>query len=81
MAKALAHHRLSALAVLALCCGGAVGQTASPDTPPPKFPAAVAFDPKAHPVSERQHQAMVRMRTAGGGGHRLSEHAITAPAR
>ena len=39
----------------------AAAQTASPDTPPPKFPAASAFDPRAAPASARQQGTMVRI--------------------
>jgi iron(II)-dependent oxidoreductase len=41
--------------------GAALAQTASPDTPLPRFPAAAAFDAKLHPASARQHQSMVRI--------------------
>ncbi|MGH9253733.1 MAG: formylglycine-generating enzyme family protein [Vicinamibacterales bacterium] len=36
-------------------------QTASPDTPPPKFPAAAAFNAQTAPASARQQQGMVRI--------------------
>ena len=39
----------------------AVAQTASPDTPPPRFPVAAKFDPKTSPASAAQHAAMVRI--------------------
>lgn len=41
--------------------GEGLAQTASPMTPPPQFPAAVAFSPKAQPASARQHETMVRI--------------------
>src|SRR4051812_27324190 len=37
-------------------------QTASPDTPPPRFPAARAFTADIAPASARQQQSMVRIR-------------------
>lgn len=54
--RALARLRLGALAALTLCAGAATAQTASPDTTPPKFPAAAAFEPKNHPASARQQE-------------------------
>jgi len=36
-------------------------QTASPSTPPPRFPQATKFDPRAAPASARQHATMVRI--------------------
>jgi iron(II)-dependent oxidoreductase len=36
-------------------------QTASPNTPPPKFPAASAFNPRTAPASARQQDTMVRI--------------------
>ena len=41
--------------------GGAAAQTASPDTPPPKFPRAAAFMPQTAPDSARQQETMVRI--------------------
>jgi iron(II)-dependent oxidoreductase len=53
------------LPVLAAAWAGQVlAQTASPLTPPPRFPAAAAFSPTAHPASARQRASMVRI--AGG---------------
>jgi formylglycine-generating enzyme required for sulfatase activity len=40
---------------------GVAAQTASPNTPPPQFPLAAKFDPKAHPASGTQHAAMVQI--------------------
>ena len=54
--------RTDILAVAAMLVhGAALAQTASPDTPPPRFAAAAAFDPKLHPASARQHQSMARI--------------------
>jgi iron(II)-dependent oxidoreductase len=39
-------------------------QTASPMTPPPRFPQAAVFDPQSAPASAKQHASM--MRIAGG---------------
>jgi iron(II)-dependent oxidoreductase len=36
-------------------------QTASPSTPPPRFPEAAKFDPRTAPASARQHASMVRI--------------------
>jgi formylglycine-generating enzyme required for sulfatase activity len=45
-----------------------MAQTASPDTPPPRFPSAAALDAKAHPLSARQQASMV---TIPGGTYRI----------
>ena len=39
--------------------GTAVAQTASPQTPPPKFPEAAAFSERIAPLSAKQHAGMV----------------------
>ena len=53
---------LPIVAALAIAFGsGVAAQPASPDTPPPKFPAAAAFTPQTAPASARQQQAMVRV--------------------
>jgi formylglycine-generating enzyme required for sulfatase activity len=54
---------LAALCAL-LACAPALGQTASPMTPPPEFPRAAAFDAARAPASARQQAAMVAI--AGG---------------
>jgi iron(II)-dependent oxidoreductase len=48
-------------ALLIAVAADASAQPASENTPPPKFPAAIAFDAKAHPASARQQQTMVRV--------------------
>jgi iron(II)-dependent oxidoreductase len=50
-----------AVAFSLLGCGPAFAQTASPDTPPPKFPAASAFTAQSAPLSARQQAGMVRI--------------------
>jgi formylglycine-generating enzyme required for sulfatase activity len=40
----------------------ALGQTASPSTPPPRFPKAAQFDANSAPLSAAQHAAMVQIR-------------------
>jgi iron(II)-dependent oxidoreductase len=52
--------RLTAFLAM-LAWGPAFAQTASPDTPPPRFPQAAAFSPQAAPASARQQAAMVRI--------------------
>ena len=47
-------------------------QTASPDTPPPRFPAARAFDARTAPASARQQETMVRIR---GGDYSIGSPA------
>jgi iron(II)-dependent oxidoreductase len=55
-------HVLPVVAALAIAfSSGVAAQPASPDTPPPKFPAAAAFTPQTAPASARQQQAMVRI--------------------
>jgi formylglycine-generating enzyme required for sulfatase activity len=59
---------LSGAALLAGFCVMAVAQTAAPTTPPPRFPAAAAFDAKLHPLSARQQGSMARI---PGGTYRI----------
>lgn len=61
-------------ALLIAFAGAALAQPASENTPPPKFPAARAFDAKAHPASARQQQTMVRI---PGGTGSPAEHPLT----
>jgi iron(II)-dependent oxidoreductase len=63
---------------LAFCCAGALAQTAPPSTPPPRFPAAAAFDSAMHPLSARQQSSMVSLpggtyRIGSPGGHPLAD--------
>ena len=44
-----------------LACAPALGQTASPMTPPPEFPRAAPYDAQRAPASARQQAAMVRI--------------------
>ena len=44
-----------------LACAPALGQTASPMTPPPEFPRATPYDAQRAPASARQQAAMVRI--------------------
>ncbi len=46
-----------------MLCGssGTDAQTASPNTPPPRFPLAAKFDMRTSPASAAQHAAMVRI--------------------
>jgi iron(II)-dependent oxidoreductase len=70
---------LAAATALIACCATALAQTASPDTPPPRFPSASAFDPKAHPLSAKQQGAMARI---AGGTYRIGSpgrHALADP--
>jgi iron(II)-dependent oxidoreductase len=62
----------AAAALIACCATAATAQTASPDTPPPTFPSASAFDPKAHPLSAKQQGSMVRI---AGGMYRIGSPA------
>src|SRR5688500_14144425 len=48
-------------AALLLASANAVAQTASPMTPPPKFPQAAPFDGRIAPLSARQQASMVRI--------------------
>jgi iron(II)-dependent oxidoreductase len=59
------------LAILAPV-GESAAQTASPMTPPPKFPRAAAFDAKTAPESARQQASMVRI---PGGTYRIGSPA------
>lgn len=47
--------------LLAIFASHAGAQTASPTTPPPKFPAAAAFDAASAPQSGRQQSGMARI--------------------
>jgi len=47
---------------------GAIAQTASRDSPPPKFPQPASFNPQTAPASTNQHAAMVRI---AGGTYRI----------
>jgi formylglycine-generating enzyme required for sulfatase activity len=62
--------------LLSLCILGsarvAIGQTASPMTPPPTFPQAAPFSPKSAPASARQQSAMVQIR---GGAYTVGSPA------
>jgi formylglycine-generating enzyme required for sulfatase activity len=58
------------LALLLQASAGA--QTASPDTPPPKSPAARAFSESIAPASARQHAGMVRIQ---GGTYTIGSRA------
>jgi formylglycine-generating enzyme required for sulfatase activity len=60
--------------------GATHAQTASPNTPPPRFPKAAPFSPQSAPASAAQHAKMVRI--AGGAytigspaQHRLADRA------
>jgi iron(II)-dependent oxidoreductase len=77
---------LPAAAALPLLAGlfaaTVVALAATPDTPPPQFPAASPFDPRSAPASAQQHAAMVRI--PGGeypigspAGHPLADEAAT----
>jgi formylglycine-generating enzyme required for sulfatase activity len=44
-----------------LCSFRVIAQTASPETPPPKFLQPAAFHAPSAPASARQHGAMVRI--------------------
>jgi len=55
---------LRAWAIVLLAAGWAgegLAQTASPMTPPPRFPQAASFSPQAAPASASQHASMVRI--------------------
>jgi iron(II)-dependent oxidoreductase len=64
--------RRLAFVLAALCWREAMAQTASPDTPPPRFSAAAPFDAKAYPLSAKQHASMVRI---AGGTYRIGSPA------
>lgn len=49
------------LLALTLACGAAGAQTASPMTPPPKFPQAAPFSERIAPLSAKQHTGMARI--------------------
>lgn len=62
------HHALTAAAIVLAASliatawvAELAAQTASPSTPPPRFPQAARFDPQAAPASARQHESMVRI--------------------
>jgi formylglycine-generating enzyme required for sulfatase activity len=61
------------LALAATSIGQVVAQTASPMTPPPRFPLAAPFNVQAAPASARQQASMVQV--AGG------EYVIGSPAQ
>ena len=50
---------LAALLIASSRVGELAAQTASPSTPPPRFPQAARFDPQTAPASARQHASMV----------------------
>ncbi len=52
---------VSVIAALLLSATAGLAQTASPDTPPPRFPDAAPFGAETSPASAAQHRGMIRV--------------------
>lgn len=52
---------MAALGAAVACGGDGLAQTASPMTPPPRFPPAAPFNAQTAPASAKQHASMVRI--------------------
>jgi len=55
------HPALTAVLLALAAPSPAIAQTASPTTPPPRFPQATPFNPQTAPASARQQASMVRI--------------------